>query len=77
MTKDSTKKDKNEEEDLSLSPQKEVKGKPEPADYKKADWFWLIGKQSLNVASIYWLTIKNDQHLILKYLSIDKKLGDT
>ncbi|KIU21439.1 hypothetical protein WEIDD23_02019 [Weissella sp. DD23] len=37
MTKDSTKKDKNEEEDISLSPQKEVKGKPEPADYKKAD----------------------------------------
>lgn len=38
MTKDSTKKDKNEEEeDISFSPQKEVKGKPEPADYKKAD----------------------------------------
>ena len=36
MTKDSTKKDKNEE-DISLSPQKEVKGRPEPADYKKAD----------------------------------------
>ena len=52
MTKDSTKKDKNAEEDMSLSPQKEVKGKPEPADYKKADWFWLIGKQSLNVTLI-------------------------
>ncbi|MFH0350108.1 hypothetical protein ACG92U_11090 [Leuconostoc citreum] len=41
MTKDSTKKDKsedkNEEEDNSLSTQKEVKGRPEPADYKKAD----------------------------------------
>jgi len=37
MTKDSTKKDRNEEEDNSLSPQKEVKGRPEPADYKKAD----------------------------------------
>ncbi|WP_210114370.1 hypothetical protein, partial [Weissella confusa] len=37
MTKDSTKKDKNEEEDISFSPQKEVKGKPKPADYKKAD----------------------------------------
>ena len=37
MTKDSTKKDKNEEEDNSLSTQKEVKGRPAPADYKKAD----------------------------------------
>ena len=52
MTKDSTKKDKNEEEDISFSPQKEVKGKPEPADYKKAYWFWLIGKQPLNVTLI-------------------------
>lgn len=52
MTKDSTKKDMNEEEDNSLSPQKEVKGRPEPADYKKADWFWLIGKQYLNVTLI-------------------------
>ena len=52
MTKDSTKKDKNEEEDISFSPQKEVKGKPKPADYKKADWFWLISKQPLNVTLI-------------------------
>lgn len=52
MTKDSTKKDKNEEEDNSLSTQKEVKGRPEPADYKKADWFWLTGKQYLNVTLI-------------------------
>ena len=52
MTKDSTKKDKNEEEDISFSTQKEVKGRPEPADYKKADWFWLTGKQYLNVTLI-------------------------
>ena len=36
MTKDRKKKDENEEV-TSLSPQKEVKGRPEPADYKKAD----------------------------------------
>lgn len=40
MTKDSTKKDKSEEESTSLSPQKEVKGRPAPADYKKAEWFF-------------------------------------
>lgn len=37
MTKDSTKKDENEKESTSLSPQKEVKGRPAPADYKKAE----------------------------------------
>lgn len=39
MSKDTSKniKQEKEEESKSLSPQKEVKGRPEPADYKKAE----------------------------------------